>query len=164
MSGGGNGRRLDHPVPTRYPGGGPEECGVLDTGWWRGRIGPWGRAGCSLVQPHAGARKAGDVSRRYFLGRDRAFNPRVGGSSPRGPPRFPGSCDSERAFSRGAGGASGGSLRDVRVDSSGLPRPRHVGGVIPSFLQLVTDSEARGYVSLIALLGGGARTARERGG
>ena len=46
----------------------------------RGRIGPWGRHRCSLLQPIAPACKAGDVSRRYFLVFRDTSNLRVGGS------------------------------------------------------------------------------------
>ena len=48
----------------------------------RGRIGPWGRHRCSLLQPIAPACRAGDVSRRSSSSLGRAFNPMVQGSSP----------------------------------------------------------------------------------
>jgi hypothetical protein len=53
-----------------------------DAAWWRGRIGPRGRHGCMPVPRLAGARKAGDVSRRYFLAPRRFANVGVAGSSP----------------------------------------------------------------------------------
>ena len=40
----------------------------------RGRIEPWGRAGCNLLQPIAPACKAGDVSRRSFSPLGRSFS------------------------------------------------------------------------------------------
>jgi hypothetical protein len=48
----------------------------------RGRIGPWGRHRCSLLQPIAPACRAGDVSRRYSLPRRPFANVGVAGSSP----------------------------------------------------------------------------------
>jgi hypothetical protein len=46
----------------------------------RGRIGPWGRHRCSLLQPIAVACKAGDVSRRYSSPFLRTGSLRVRGS------------------------------------------------------------------------------------
>ncbi len=48
----------------------------------RGRIGPRGRAGCSSVQPFAGARKATDASSRHSSGSERSSKQGVGGSIP----------------------------------------------------------------------------------
>jgi hypothetical protein len=48
----------------------------------RGRIGPWGRHRCSLLQSIAVACRAGDVSRRYSLPRRPFANVGVAGSSP----------------------------------------------------------------------------------
>ena len=48
----------------------------------RGRIGPWGRHRCSLLQPIAPACKAGDVSTRYSLPCRPFANVGVAGSRP----------------------------------------------------------------------------------
>ena len=62
-------------------GGGALER-ARDASGWRGRIGPWGRTRCRRVQPCAGARKAGDASRRYFNRFLRSGSLGVGGSIP----------------------------------------------------------------------------------
>jgi hypothetical protein len=66
----------------------------------RGRIGPWGRAGCSLFPPIAVPCRAGDVSRRHSSGSSPSSKQRVAGSSP-----------ARSAASRGSSARLSGSAR-----------------------------------------------------
>ena len=109
--------RMRPSVPVAIP---PGEAIRPRVAWARGRIGPRGRAGCSLVQPCAGSCKAGDPSRRYFLGLGRAFNPRVRGSSPRRPTR-----DSRDLAASVLASPNRGAVRGLRAPRMRGPVPPH---------------------------------------
>ncbi len=81
-NGGGEGRG---PAGPLYPSATAQPCNSRlgqRGAKKRGRIGPWGRHRCSLLQPIAPACKAGDVSRRYSLPLRPFANVGVAGSSP----------------------------------------------------------------------------------